>query len=74
MSACQAVALALAQPGERGEQHHRPEAWLDRVGQSDDLVDARDTALGAPLGRGAPDPAWVLTDQSVLDGALHHLT
>ena len=59
MSASQAEALALAESGEGGEQHHGPEPRCDGVGQAGHLLEAGDLALPAVLGRGAFEPARV---------------
>ena len=55
------------QAAERGEQHHRPVARLDRVGEGEHLLDRCHRPFRRPLDGGALDDARVPRNEAVLD-------
>ena len=68
VAAGQAEQLAASQPAERSQQHQRPVAGRDGIGQGVDLADGRDAALLVLLDPGPPDGTRVHGEVAVLDG------
>ena len=70
IGAAQGQELAEAQAAEAGQEHQRPVAVLDVLGQGQDDLCVDERPLGCPLDPGASDAAGVLGDTLVLDGGV----